>query len=446
MSMTIEPHTPTAAPAPVLARMSKLKLSRDQVGFVLTALLLLVVFPLTLSGFRLGMVSKYLTYAFPALALVVCWGKGGILSLGQGVFFGLGGYCMAMFLKLEASDPQSTSIQSTPGIPDFMDWNQLTELPFFWVPFNNFAFTLLAVVAVPGVLALGIGLAMFKRRVGGVYFAIITQAIASVLTILIIGQQGYTGGVNGITDLKTLGGWDIRTDSAKLILYYVNASLLLATVLLSTWMLRSKLGRLLAAMREKEERVRFTGYDVASLKVFVFVFAAVVSGIGGLGHLGVQYAKAMGLQVCAVDIDEGKLEHARRLGADAVVNARSGDPAEAVRKVTAGGAHGVLITAPSLAAFKQGIGMTRKHGTCVLVGIPPGEFPTPLFDVVANCITIRGSFVGNRQDMAEALAFAADGKVKADIELQPLSAINRVMQRLEQGDVASRVVLEFAPA
>jgi urea transport system permease protein len=114
-----------------------------------------------------------------------------------------------------------------------------------------------------------------------VYFAIITQAIASVLTILIIGQQGFTGGVNGITDLKTLNGWDIRTDSAKLTLYYVNATLLLGTVLLSTWMLRSKLGRLLAAMREKEERVRFTGYDVASLKVFVFVFAAVVSAIGG---------------------------------------------------------------------------------------------------------------------------------------------------------------------
>jgi urea transport system permease protein len=197
------------------------------------------------------------------------------------VFFGLGGYCMAMFLKLEASDARSTSIQSTPGIPDFMDWNQITELPFFWVPFNSLPFTLLAVVAVPGLLALGIGLAMFKRRVGGVYFAIITQAIASVLSILIIGQQGYTGGVNGITDLKTLGGWDIRTDSAKIVLYYVNVFLLLGTVAFSTWILRSKLGRLLTAMREKEERVRFTGYDVANLKIFVFVFAAIVSAMGG---------------------------------------------------------------------------------------------------------------------------------------------------------------------
>jgi alcohol dehydrogenase, propanol-preferring len=169
----------------------------------------------------------------------------------------------------------------------------------------------------------------------------------------------------------------------------------------------------------------------------------VVSGVGGLGHLGVQYARAMGLQVCAVDIDDAKLAHATRLGADAVVNAKSGDPVAAVREITGGGAHGVLITAPSLPAFRQGVGMTRKHGTCVLVGIPPGEFPTPLFDVVANCITIRGSFVGNRRDMAEALGLAAGGKVKADIELQPLSAINDVFARLARGDVPSRVVLDF---
>ena len=133
----------------------------------------------------------------------------------------------------------------------------------------------------------------------------------------------------------------------------------------------------------------------------------------------------MGLQVCAIDIDDGKLAHAKRLGADLVINAKTGDPAATLKKETGGGAHGVLITAPSLPAFKQGVEMTRKLGTCVLVGLPPGEFPVPLFEVVANCITIRGSFVGTRQDMAEALAFAAEGKVKADFELQPLSSINR---------------------
>jgi propanol-preferring alcohol dehydrogenase len=169
-----------------------------------------------------------------------------------------------------------------------------------------------------------------------------------------------------------------------------------------------------------------------------------ISGIGGLGHLAVQYAKAMGLMVCAVDIDDGKLAHAKQLGADLLVNAKTDNPAEVLKKETGGGAHGVLITAPSLIAFKQGIGMTRRRGTCVLVGLPPGEFPVPLFDLVASCVTIRGSFVGTRKDMAEALGFAAAGKVKADIELQPLSAINGIFERLAHGDVPSRVVLDFA--
>jgi propanol-preferring alcohol dehydrogenase len=168
-----------------------------------------------------------------------------------------------------------------------------------------------------------------------------------------------------------------------------------------------------------------------------------ISGIGGLGHLAIQYARAMGLRVCAIDIDDGKLAHARQLGAELVIDAKAGDATAAVKEGTGGGAHGVLITAPSLGAFKQGIAMTRKCGTCVLVGLPPGEFPIPLFEVVADCITIRGSFVGTRRDMAEALAFAAAGKVKADIELQPLSAINQVLERLDHGEVASRVVLNF---
>ncbi len=168
-----------------------------------------------------------------------------------------------------------------------------------------------------------------------------------------------------------------------------------------------------------------------------------ISGCGGLGHMAIQYAKAMGLHVAAIDIEDGKLEHAKRLGADLTINAKTGDPAAILRKETGGGAHGVLITAPSLPAFKQGVDMTRKRGTCVLVGLPPGEFPAPLFDMVANCITVRGSFVGTRKDMAECLAFAADGQVHADIELQPLLAINTVFERLEHGDVPSRVVLDF---
>ncbi|MDY7579191.1 urea ABC transporter permease subunit UrtC [Herbaspirillum sp. RTI4] len=251
------------------------------IGTLILAVLLLVVFPLLFDSFRLNLVGKYLTYAFVAVGLVLCWGYGGILSLGQGVFFGLGGYCMAMFLKLEASDPISTKIQSTPGIPDFMDWNQITELPLLWQPFHSLGFTILALIAVPVLLALIIGIAMFKRRVGDVYFSIVTQAIAAILSILIVGQQGLTGGINGITDLKTMLGWDIRTDNAKLILYFINAGLLLVCILFGRYILTSKLGRLLMAMRDKEERVRFSGYDVASFKIFVYCVAALFSAIGG---------------------------------------------------------------------------------------------------------------------------------------------------------------------
>lgn len=247
----------------------------------LLVVLLTLVLPLTLDIFRLNLVGKYLTYAFVAIGLVMVWGYGGVLSLGQGVFFGLGGYAMAMFLKLEASDPVSTAIQSTPGIPDFMDWNQITALPLLWVPFKSLSFALLAVIAVPTLLAFIISFAMFKRRVGGVYFAIITQAVALILTVLIIGQQGYTGGVNGMTDLKTLLGWDTRTDSAKYILYYVCVALLTGAMLLCRWVQTSKLGTLLLAMRDKEDRVRFSGYDVADFKIFTFCLAAALSGIGG---------------------------------------------------------------------------------------------------------------------------------------------------------------------
>ena len=197
----------------------------ELIGIALIAVLILILLPLVLDIFRLNLVGKYLTYAFVAIiGLVLCWGQTGILSLGQGLFFGLGGYCMAAFLKLEASSVANTKIQSTPGIPDFMDWNQLTALPFFWVPFKWLPFALVAVIAVPTILAFILGAALFKRRVGGVYFAIITQALALVMTILIVGQQGYTGGINGITDLRTLLGWDIRTDSAKYILYFASAA------------------------------------------------------------------------------------------------------------------------------------------------------------------------------------------------------------------------------
>src|SRR6195952_4397481 len=253
----------------------------ELLGIVALAILLVVILPLTLDVFRLHLVAKYLTYAFVAVGLVICWGYGGILSLGQGVFFGLGGYCMAMFLKLEASSPENTKIQSTPGIPDFMDWNQITSLPAFWKPFHSLTLTIIAVILVPGIFALIIGAAMFKRRVGGTYFAIITQAVAAILTILIVGQQGYTGGINGMTDLRTLNGWDIRPDHAKVVLYFFEVGCLFACIFIAYFIRRSKLGRILVAMREQEDRVRFSGYSVANFKIFAFCVAAIFAAIGG---------------------------------------------------------------------------------------------------------------------------------------------------------------------
>ncbi|MFA5958635.1 urea ABC transporter permease subunit UrtC [Hyphomicrobium sp.] len=250
-------------------------------GLLVLALLLVVILPLGLDNFRLNLVAKYLTYSFVALGLVLCWGYGGILSLGQGVFFGLGGYCMAMYLKLEASSIENTKIQSTPGIPDFMDWNQITSLPLLWQPFHSLTFAILAVLFVPAIFAFIIGAAMFKRRVSGVYFAIITQAIAAIMTILIVGQQGYTGGINGITDLRTLMGWDIRTDHSKVVLYFVEVACLFACILIALFVKHSKLGRIMVAMREKEDRVRFSGYSVANFKIFSFCLAAVFASIGG---------------------------------------------------------------------------------------------------------------------------------------------------------------------
>lgn len=168
----------------------------------------------------------------------------------------------------------------------------------------------------------------------------------------------------------------------------------------------------------------------------------VVSGVGGLGHLAVQYAKAMGLHVAAVDVGTEKLQLARKLGAELTVDAATEDPSPTIQKEI-GGAHGVLVTAVSPVAFKQAVRMLRRGGTCVLNGLPPGEFPISIFDVVLNGYTLRGSIVGTRKDLEEALAFAAEGKVKAVIELQPLGSVNDVFKRLKNGKVNGRVVFEI---
>lgn len=168
----------------------------------------------------------------------------------------------------------------------------------------------------------------------------------------------------------------------------------------------------------------------------------VISGVGGLGHIAIQYAKAMGLHVAAVDLGTEKMALARKLGAEITIDAKTQDPTKEVQKQI-GGAHGALVTAVSPIAFKQAVGMLRRGGTCVLNGLPPGEFPVSIFDVVLNGYTIRGSIVGTRLDLEESLAFAAEGKVKATIETLPLESINDVFSRLKAGKINGRVVLDL---
>ncbi len=166
----------------------------------------------------------------------------------------------------------------------------------------------------------------------------------------------------------------------------------------------------------------------------------VISGVGGLGHVAIQYAKAMGLHVAAVDLGPEKMALARSLGAEIAIDAKTQDPPAEIQKLI-GGAHGVLVTAVSTIAFKQAVGMLRRGGTCVLNGLPPGEFPVSIFDMVLNGYTLRGSIVGTRLDLEEALMFAAEGKVKATIETLPLESVNDTFDRLRAGKVNGRVVL-----
>lgn len=246
---------------------------KRDIGALLAVLVLLaVVLPLTLDAFRLNLVSKYLAFAFVAVGVVLTWGYGGVLSLGQGMFFGLGGYMMAMFLKLEASAPE---------LPDFMVWSSVEQLPAWWQPFHSLGWTVAGILVIPAVLAYVFSYAIFKRRVSGVYFAIVTLSLALTLTVVVVGQQGDTGGANGITDFRTLLGWDIATDEARRTMYFVEVAAIALVMMVSLAIVRSRFGKLLIAIRDKEDRVRFSGYNTAHMKAFVFAVAAVLSAIGG---------------------------------------------------------------------------------------------------------------------------------------------------------------------
>jgi urea transport system permease protein len=257
----------------------------DRLGLPLMLFVLAVVFPLVLDAFRLGLLAKYLCFAFAAVGIVLLWGYGGILSLGQGMFFGLGSYSIAMFLKLEAAaqDNSASALAQFYGssLPDFMVWNSVETLPWWWQPFGYVGFALAAVVVLPALIAFVLGYANFRKRVGGVYFSIVTLALAAIMSIVIIGQQGYTGGINGITDFKTFNGIVLDDPKVKMTLYFITVALLGCAIVAARFIIGGRLGRVLVAIRDREDRVRFSGYDPALFKAFVFAISAVMAGIGG---------------------------------------------------------------------------------------------------------------------------------------------------------------------
>jgi urea transport system permease protein len=237
------------------------------------ATLAAAVLPFLIGSYDLNLVARFMALGILALGVVLLWGETGILSLGQGVYFGLGGYALAMHLKLSALAPGE--------IPDFMVWSGVKTLPWWWAPFENPVVALVGVVAIPGLAAALFSWMVFHRRVGGTYFALITQALALAFATLLISQQATTGGFNGLTEFPTLFGIDLNTLGAVRGLYWVTLAALVAAGLLLAVLRGSRFGTLLRAVRDGENRMRFLGYDPTPYKVAAFTVAAMLAGLAG---------------------------------------------------------------------------------------------------------------------------------------------------------------------
>ena len=244
---------------------------RKNIAFAVVAFLIAIL-PVFLSPFRVSLVGKFITYAIVALSLDMIWGYTGILSLGHGVFFGLGGYGLGMYLKLLASGDR---------LPDFMSWSGRTALPWFWEFYKAAPSAIIMILLVPTLLAFALGLLTFTNRIRGVYFSILSQALALVFVTLFVGLQGYTGGTNGITEFTKLFGLPFAKLTTKYFWYYVALAFLILTYAVFSWILRTKCGRVLVAVRDGENRTRFSGYQVANYKSFVYSLSALFTGIAG---------------------------------------------------------------------------------------------------------------------------------------------------------------------
>ena len=231
-----------------------------------------------LSDFSLNRFGKFLAFAILALGLDLIWGYTGILSLGQGVFFGLGAYCMGMHLMLTIG---KESVYGS-DMPDFMVWNQVKELPFFWKPFYSFPAAVIGALLVPMLFALIFGFFAFRSRIKGVYFAIITQALALAAWLVFNRNDTNLGGTNGLTDFKQVIGYRLSEPGTQRVLYVITVLCLGASYFLCQWIIRSRAGRVLVAVRDSEKRVVFSGYTPANYKLFVFVVSAGLAGLAGL--------------------------------------------------------------------------------------------------------------------------------------------------------------------
>jgi urea transport system permease protein len=277
----------TTANHPLLQRSS----TRALIGFGIGAIVLFAIAPTVLSQFRLDLLSKYLCFGIVGIGIGLAWGRGGLLTLGQGVFFGLGGYAMAMHLKLADAGPGE--------LPDFMVlYGSRSTLPDWWAPFSSTAFALLAVVLLPMLVAFLLGSLVFRRRVRGAYFAILSQALAAAMVLLIVGQQATTGGTNGLTDIQSFFGYDLDDPVNRKTVYYLIAGVVLLLLALVRQLVQSRYGELLVAVRDSEERVRFLGYDPANVKLFAYVIAAGMAGIAGalfVSAVGAIYPALIGI-------------------------------------------------------------------------------------------------------------------------------------------------------
>jgi len=230
------------------------------------------------STYALALISKYLCYALVAIALDLVWGYCGILSLGHGAFFALGGYAMGMYLMRQIGD---RGVYGNPLLPDFMVFLNWKTLPWYWHGFDMFWFAMLMVVLVPAVLAFVFGWLAFRSRVTGVYLSIITQALTFALMLAFFRNEMGFGGNNGLTDFKDVLGFNLQSDATRVGLFLVTSVVLAAGYLVSRYIVQSKMGRVVVAIRDAEDRTRFIGYKVESFKLWIFVFSAVLAGIAG---------------------------------------------------------------------------------------------------------------------------------------------------------------------